>query len=127
MSLMERQQVYHDLKVWQYAIKLVPDIYKLVGKLPKEESYTLSDQIRRPAVSIPASIAEGQARQHVKKFLQHLWIAKDSLAELDTLLILAEKLSYLKPSEVEPVSRKLRDLRVTLQDLINRLQRATEN
>ena len=83
---------YRDLVVWQRAIDLVPEVYQLVKKLPKEETYALGDQLRRAVVSIPANAAEGQARQHHKEFLQHLSIAKGSLAELHTLLTVAQKL-----------------------------------
>ena len=57
---------YRDLVVWQRAIDLVPEVYQLVKQLPKEETYALGDQLRRAAVSIPANVAEGQARQHHK-------------------------------------------------------------
>jgi four helix bundle protein len=92
---MESKQSYQDLVVWQRAIDLVPIVYRVLRTFPKHETYALSDQIRRAAVSIPANIAEGQARQHRKEFLQHLAIAKGSLAELHTLLIVAHRLSYL--------------------------------
>jgi four helix bundle protein len=124
---MGKQQGYRELKVWQQAIEMVPAIYQLVRKLPREETYALGDQIRRAAVSIPANIAEGQARQHTKEFLQHLWIAKGSLAELDTLLIVAEELGYIEASELAQISRRLRDLRMPLQGLINTLHRRTED
>ena len=78
-------QNYRDLKVWQESMDLTPEVYRLQRKLPKEETYGLGDQIRRAAVSIPANIAEGHARQHTKEFLQYLAIARGSLAELETL------------------------------------------
>jgi four helix bundle protein len=122
MERMDRREGYRDLKVWSQAIELVPEIYRLVRKLPREETYVLADQIRRAAISIPANIAEGQARQHAKEFVQHLWIAKGSLAELDTLLIIAEKLGYFTVQDLEGVATRLRDIRMPLQGLINRLR-----
>ncbi len=63
---------YKDLKVWQKAIDLVPEVYRLLRKLPRTEQYAMADQIRRAVVSVPANIAEGQARQHRKEFIQSL-------------------------------------------------------
>jgi four helix bundle protein len=119
---MQKINNYRDLRIWQQAINLAPAVYELLKKFPKEENYALAGQIRRAAVSVPANIAEGQARQHTKEFLQHLCIAKGSIAELDTLLIVAEKLGYLKRQDLEEVEAKMIDLRMPLQGLINRLQ-----
>ena len=69
---------------------------KIVQLLPKNETYALSDQIRRAAASIPSNIAEGQARQTKEEFLQFLWIARGSRAELETQILIAQKLGYLK-------------------------------
>ena len=115
-------QSYRDLKVWQQAIDLVIAVYPILKTFPKEEVYGLSSQIRRAAVSIPANIAEGQARQHTKEFLQHLSIAKGSLAELDTLLIVAEKLGYVNNQEIVPIQASMRELRMMLYGLTSRLQ-----
>jgi hypothetical protein len=65
-----------DLVVWRRAADLVPKIYRLLRAFPKEKTYALRDQIRRATVSVPASIAVGQARQHPKEFLQLLSVAK---------------------------------------------------
>ena len=85
---MEKKADYTELVVWQRAMALVPDVYTLLKAFPQEETYALADQIRRAVVSIPANIAEGQARQHRKEFIQHLSIAKGRLAELHTLLMM---------------------------------------
>lgn len=84
--------------------------------------YALASQIRRAAVSIPANIAEGQARQHTKEFLQYLSIAKGSLAELDTLLIVAEKLGYVDNQEVAAIHTSIGEVRMMLYGLMRRLQ-----
>ena len=75
---------FQDLIVWQESMQLAKEIYKLVKLLPSEEQYALSDQMRRAAVSIPSNIAEGQARNSTKEFIQFLYIAKGSNAELLT-------------------------------------------
>lgn len=86
---------FRDLHVWQKAMALAKSVYCVVKYLPREETYGLSDQMRRAAVSIPSNIAEGQARQTKKEFLQFLWIARGSSAELETQLQLAIDLGYL--------------------------------
>lgn len=85
---------YKELIVWQKSMKLAEKVYLLVKALPREETYALSDQIRRAAVSIPSNIAEGHARQSQKEFLQFLCIARGSRAELETQLLLAQRLGY---------------------------------
>ena len=89
---------YKDLLVWQKAIALVTQVYVVTRSFPREERYGLTSQIRRAAVSVPSNIAEGQARLTPGEFRQSLGIAKGSLAELDTQLIIAENLGYLTES-----------------------------
>ena len=80
-------QKYEDLIVWQKAMDLVAEVYRIVKALPGEELYALSDQMRRAAVSIPSNIAEGQERNTTKDFINHLYIAKGSKGELETQLL----------------------------------------
>ena len=74
---------------------LTTDIYKLVKLLPKEETYALSDQVRRAAVSIPSNIAEGQGRNSDKEFVNFLSIARGSLWELESQIEICERLGYI--------------------------------
>ena len=92
---------YKDLIVWQKAMELAREIYKLARKLPKEEMYGLSNQIRRSAVSIPSNIAEGHSRNSRKEFIQFLSIAKGSKSELETQLILCRDLGYFEHEDIE--------------------------
>lgn len=92
---------FKDLIVWQKAMELVAEVYLLVKKLPKEELFALSDQLRRSAISIPSNIAEGQGRNSTKEFIHFLAIAKGSKAELETQLLLCIKVNYLNQSEIE--------------------------
>ena len=91
---------YKELRVWQKAIDLVIEIYRLCKFLPKEETYGLSDQMRRAAVSIPSNIAEGQARDSEKDFIRFLSIAQGSRAELETQLEICVQLHYLSREQV---------------------------
>jgi four helix bundle protein len=85
---------YKELKVWQSAIKLVIGIYKITEEFPQHEIYGLTSQLRRCAVSIPSNIAEGCGRNTNKDFNHFLTIALGSTCELETQLIIANKLSY---------------------------------
>lgn len=90
-----------DLIVWQKAMDLTEEIYRLVKFLPREETYALSDQMRRAVISIPSNIAEGQGRNSNKEFTNFLSIARGSLAELKTQLQICLRLKYLSESESE--------------------------
>jgi len=83
---------YKELKVWQKAIELVKETYKVSRQFPKSETYGLSIQMRRAAVSIPSNIAERQLRKNLKEYLQFLRIAYSSTAELETQVIIAKDL-----------------------------------
>ena len=89
---------HRKLRVWQEAMKLVSEVYKLQQTFPKYETYALCDQLRRAVVSIPTNIAEGNARQYEKEKRQFFYIALGSLAEVSTLLDVAESLSYIQNS-----------------------------
>lgn len=86
---------YKQLIVWQKAMDLVVEVYSLVKLLPKEELYSLSDQMRRAVVSIPSNIAEGSGRGSDKEFIQFLSISRGSLRELETQIEVCEKLNYI--------------------------------
>lgn len=86
---------HHDLHAWQEAMALARDIYSTTAHFPREELYALTNQMRRAAVSVPSNIAEGAARTSSKEFLQFLSIARGSLSELETQVILSENLGYL--------------------------------
>ena len=92
---------YKDLIVWQRSMELAEEVYRLVKKLPKEELFALSDQIRRAVISIPSNIAEGYERHSTKEYIHFLSIAKGSKAELETQLLLCTKIHYLNNSDIE--------------------------
>ena len=81
-------------------------VYRLTGRFPKQELYGLTNQIRRAAVSIPSNIAEGQARLHLKEYLQFISTAKGSLAEVQTQLEIAARLDYITPEQLEQILGK---------------------
>lgn len=83
---------YADLTVWQASMNWVEGIYTLTKEFPRDEIYGLTSQLRRAAVSVPANIGEGSARSSTKELLHFLAIARGSLAEAETLLLLARRL-----------------------------------
>ena len=123
---------YQDLIVWQKSMTLAQMVYAVVKKLPKEELYALSDQIRRAVVSIPSNIAEGCARESKTELAYFLRIAKGSLAELETQLLLCSSIGYLQKQELndifsllDEISRMLRALLNPMSDVSGRLKRKT--
>lgn len=113
---------YKDLFVWREAIAFVPDVYAIVNGFPAHERFGLCDQIRRAAVSIPANIAEGQARYSLLDFLRHLRIAKGSLAELHTHMIIAEQLGYIDPIRLGEIEQRISEIARPLHKLILNLR-----
>jgi four helix bundle protein len=123
---MDGKQGYRDLVVWQRAIDLVPAVYTVVRSFPKHETYALSDQVRRAVVSIAANIAEGQARQHRKEFLQHLAIARGSLAEVHTLIVVAQRLRHVSDAQVASLENQLTEIAKPLNGLMSKLGKTAE-
>ena len=114
---------YRDLDVWQKAVELVVESYRLTKLLPKSEAYGLASQIRRAAVSIPANIAEGHGREHLGDYLHHLSVANGSLMELETHLLLTHRLDYLLVSQIEPVLKLAGEVGRMLAGLTRALRR----
>jgi len=89
---------YKDLIAWQKAMDLVEQIYKITRNFPKEELYGLTSQVRRAVISIPSNIAEGHCRNGRREFIHHISIALGSLGEVETQVILAQRLGYIADS-----------------------------
>jgi four helix bundle protein len=87
---------YRDLNVWQNAMNLVEDVYKITANFPKEEKYGLISQIRRCSVSIPSNISEGFMRKSTKEYIQFIYISLGSLGELDTQMEIAVRLKFME-------------------------------
>lgn len=90
---------FKDLIVWRRSVELVEEVYALTRSFPREEQYGLTSQIRRAAISVSSNIAEGHARQH-KEFSQFLSIARGSVAEVESQLLVSVALGYLKFEQV---------------------------
>ncbi|MFU8847960.1 MAG: four helix bundle protein [Opitutales bacterium] len=100
-------QSFKDLIAWQEAMNLVELVYRETKTFPKEELFGLTSQTRRSAVSIPANIAEGYGRESRKEYLQFLAIARGSLTELETHLLIATRVNYLAPETMNKLQPQL--------------------
>jgi len=114
---------YRDLQVWQEGIELVQKIYETTQVFPDEDRYGLTSQMRRAAVSVPANIAEGCARNFRKEFKQFLFIALGSLAELETLCEAAIRVGYLPEFSSKELQTLMNPLRFKMSALLKRLSR----
>ncbi|MBN1589102.1 MAG: four helix bundle protein [Pirellulales bacterium] len=114
---------FRELRVWQLGMELAEETYRLSQHFPKHEVYGLGSQIQRSAVSIPANIAEGRATGSTKTFLRHLAIAQGSLAELQTHLMVAERIRYGNGEQTKPILERCTQEARMLRSLRNRLRR----
>jgi four helix bundle protein len=112
---------HKDLDVWKESIDLVVDVYRITKSFPKEEVYGLSAQIRKSAISIPSNIAEGAARRSDKENMQFLYIALGSLSELETQLIIAQRLEYGDTGDVLHTLENLRKKVLNLMKYLKKL------
>lgn len=110
---------FRDLKIWQLGIRIAKEIYLLTKKLPKEETFGLSSQMRRAAVSISSNIAEGRGRSTRKDFCQFLHIAMGSLCELETQLIIAKEVFQL---DIENVQSMINEEQKMLTGMLKKLK-----
>ena len=117
---------YKDLKIWNRSIELVKNIYDITSLFPKDENYGLTSQIRRSAISIPSNIAEGFTRYYNKEFRQFLYIALGSSAELETQLVIANRLNYLEADIKSKISNDLEIICKMITNLIKKINNDME-
>jgi four helix bundle protein len=94
-------QTFRELVVWQRSVAWATEVYRATAQFPKEETYGLSNQLRRAVVSISSNIAEGHGRLNNAEFRQFLAIARGSLREAETQLEIARNLSYLSKDKLD--------------------------
>ncbi|MGC1455879.1 MAG: four helix bundle protein [Nitrospirota bacterium] len=106
-----RLVTHKDLDIWKMGLDVVEKVYRISERFPKDEQFGLTSQLRRAAVSIPSNIAEGAARNSKREYLQYLYISLGSLAEVETQLIIANRLKYMNDQDImeniEHIRRKL--------------------
>ena len=115
---------YTKIKAWQLADGLALLVYKATKKFPKSEIWGLTSQMRRAAVSVPANIVEGSARKNRKEYLQFLYIAISSLAELEYYIRFTKELGYLDTNEYEKLWAKSQESLKTLRGLISYIEKS---
>lgn len=111
------------LDVWKKAIDLTVDIYKLTETFPRTEVYGLTSQMRRAAISVPSNTAEGAARQTKREFINYLHMAQGSLSELDTQLVIANRLEYVPLETYRDIENKIETISKMITGLIKSLKR----
>ncbi len=121
---MGNKETFRDLVVWQKAIEVSTMVYTATRAMPAAERFGLTAQMRRAAISIASNIAEGNARHRLGDYLHFLSMARGSLAELETQLIIAGKLRMLSPAPA--LMDQIQEVRRMLQALIDSLRRKQE-
>ncbi len=107
---MKHTHNFRELKVWQKSRLLVKEIYIISQSFPKEETFGLTSQIKRAAVSIPSNIAEGCGRGTIPQFAQFLDIAHGSACELETQIILAFDLNFIQENDAKKIVRNIHEV-----------------
>src|SRR5260370_39601970 len=110
---------YRDLIAWQKAKSVALDGYRCTRRVPRDEGYGLSSQMRRAAVAVPSNIAEGKGRYSQKEFVQFLYHARGSLLELQTQLSIARELEYIDLAAFKSLESQTEELGRILNGLIN--------
>ena len=118
---------YKDLISWQKSMKLAVEVYRLTGRLPKEETYGLVSQLRRAVVSVSSNIAEGYGRDSSLEYARFLKIARGSLYETETQLYLCEMLQFLKKEDIAPALSLCGEIGKMLNTMLRRLQGQISN
>lgn len=116
------QEGYRGLVVWQKAKELVLQIYAETNKFPQSEAFGLTSQLRRAVLSVPANIAEGKERQYDKEFVQFLYLARSSLAEVEVFLEIAKDLGYLTLDGFNRLEKQTSEVGKLINGLINSLK-----
>jgi four helix bundle protein len=115
-------QDFKELVVWQKAKLPAVGVYRLTDGFPKSEQFGLTSQIRRAAISIASNIAEGYARQHTREYVQFLYTALASAAELETQLMIAKEIGYLKTADHDTIIIEIKEVQRMLGGLLNALK-----
>jgi four helix bundle protein len=118
---------YRDLLVWQKAMDVVTDAYRLSERFPRSEVFGLTSQLKRAIISVPSNIAEGQGRNSSKEFAYHLSVAYGSLMEAETQIQIAANLNYLDRNVAEEFFLKTSEIGRMLNGLSRSISRPTDN
>lgn len=110
---------HKKLAVWEKSLNLIKEVYKLTRKLPKEEQYVLTSQLRRASVSVASNIAEGAARKSVVERRRFYQISRSSSVEIDTQIEICKLLEYFKENELSEIDKELNNVFALLTAMVN--------
>lgn len=125
IAMTEQINSYRDLRVWREAMDLVEACYRVSAKFPRDEAYGLTAQLRRASVSGASNIAEGYGRESTGAYVQFLKIAQGSLKEVETLILVSERVGAAGNAETQPPLARCETVGKMLNGLIRSLQRET--
>lgn len=118
---------YRELDVWKHSRILVKSIYQLTRKLPKDEQFGLTNQLRRAVISVPSNIAEGCGRNHFKDSIQFFFIARGSLYEEETQIIVSSDLEFVSQADHDLILEQITRCKKILNGFINYYQNKADN
>ena len=124
MEEREKIKSFKDLEIWKKGVTLAADIYAISKDFRASEIYGLTNQMRRASYSISANVAEGYGRESTKNYLQFIRTARGSLYELETYLIVANKLNYLDELKLKSILQKTEELSKMINSLIRKLNQS---
>ena len=122
---MSKIKNYKQLVVWRKSFELVKLIYQATKRFPKSEMFNLTSQVRRSAVSIPSNIAEGYCRRNIQEYVHFLRIALASAAELETQILLARELGFIKDRGSRKILELLKEVLKMLNSLVTKLKNSS--
>src|SRR5688572_30359564 len=114
---------YRDLEIWKRSLLLVTDVYRITRRLPSDERFGLTSQLRRAAVSVSCNIAEGYGRSTRGEYLNHLSIARGSLLEVEALSEVCQELSFLGSEDLTTIEEHLKQMRRMFRRLVEALRK----
>lgn len=118
---------YKELDIWKNGIKIVEIVYQIISVFPDSEKFVLSNQLTKSAISIPSKNAEGFGRGSKKEFARFIGIAIGSLFELETQILIANKLNYIKDDDFESISKLLESQSKMLYSFKKKMLESTNN
>lgn len=122
MADSDKNNIYQNLIVWQKAMDLVEEMYRLIRTLPKEEMFAIADQMRRASVSVPSNIAEGAGRKTAPDFIHFLVVARGSVYEIETQLRICIRLGYFKENQAKMAFGLCKEIGKMLSALVSNLE-----
>ena len=123
VGVSKNTQSYKDLQVWQKAVSLAVETYEITATFPKNQQYGLTNQIERSVVSVASNLAEGAGRNGKNEFIYHVGVARGSLYELHTQMLIANKVGFISQEKTDELILKIEEV----GRMLNGLKKSLEN